>query len=363
MATGAQLDKQLMGTEPVFDLNRELTTGEVTKAYNWYNYMYGKDEARAYMIAYYTAQKNEQALAAAKKTKYPSTTTGWIARLLMRGFKLPETTLTFFVKMTDELIQSVEKVEEEIAEDEKKNTYRPSVQEAINAKVSALASEINGHYDDCNWSFSLYEDLQKKSFPALLAAKIANRFQGMADELEAVLYKKDGELLEAYKGYTKKELQDRIAFWKMIVDDADRYRSNIVKARPVKERKKREVPIEKKLKTFKYQQESKEFKVSSTNPGKAIGAQEVWLFNTAYKTITVLRAINSNGIDIKGTTFCNYDEKNSMTKLFGRKTEEHLKRILTGGKIVLKKIMDENNNNPVKVQDRSGDKTIILRVL
>jgi hypothetical protein len=87
--------------------------------------------------------------------------------------------------------------------------------------------------------------------------------------------------------YTKKQLKEDIQFLNRIIEEAERYVIGVKQSRAP--RKKKIVPVDKKLKTFKYQKEDKDFKISSVDPSKIIGAQEIWTFNTKYKIITVIR--------------------------------------------------------------------------
>jgi hypothetical protein len=92
-----------------------------------------------------------------------------------------------------------------------------------------------------------------------------------------------------------------------------------------------------------------------------LGSQEVWMFNTKYKTITVIRAMNHDGIQVKGTSLINYDVESSQTKRTGRKAEHFISRALNGGKVVLRKLMDEMDKE-TNLAYRLNENTIILRV-
>ena len=145
-----------------------------------------------------------------------------------------------------------------------------------------------------------------------------------------------------------------------IISDAERYGNVAKKTR--KPRKPRAISIERKLKSFVYQKEDKEFKIASVNPEKIIGATELWTINTKYKLMTVIRALDRGGLQIKGTTIINVDENNSFTKRMGRKPEYFINKIQNSGKIVLKKVMDESKYDaPLSI--RINENTILLRIM
>ena len=120
--------------------------------------------------------------------------------------------------------------------------------------------------------------------------------------------------------------------------------------------------MEKKIKNLKWQREDATYKIASILPEKIIGSQELWTFNTKYKTITVLRAQDRGGLQVKGTSITGYDPKTSFTRGTGRKTEDTVRRVLDGGKIVLRKIMDELKTEKALAY-RINENTILLRVV
>jgi hypothetical protein len=207
--------------------------------------------------------------------------------------------------------------------------------------------------------FSLYDWLKAKQIPATYCPAIISYYAPCLDELLEAFEGKDEQLKEAYSHFTKKKLKERIEFFNKLIEDAERYGSVTKKTRAP--RKPRPVSIEKKLKNLKFQKEDNTFKIASVNPEKIIGCQELWTFNTKYKTLTVFRAIDRGGLQVKGTSIINYDEKASFTKRTGRKPEEYVKRVLDGGKIVLRKLMDELKSD-APLAFRINENTILLKI-
>jgi uncharacterized protein YehS (DUF1456 family) len=76
----------------------------------------------------------------------------------------------------------------------------------------------------------------------------------------------------------------------------------------------------------------------------------------------VFRALDRGGLQVKGTSIINYDEKISSTKGTGRQTEKIVQTILNGGKITLRKLMDELKGNQ-SLQFRINENTILLKVV
>ena len=148
----------------------------------------------------------------------------------------------------------------------------------------------------------------------------------------------------------------------MIVEDAQKYGDVTKKLRAP--RKPRAVSIDKKIKGLKFQKEDKKFKIASVNPERIIGASELWTFNTKYKTLTVFRAADRGGLQVKGTSIINYDEANSVTKRTGRKAEYFVERVLNGGKIVLRKLTEEEGiGSETPLANRINENTILLKIV
>jgi hypothetical protein len=147
----------------------------------------------------------------------------------------------------------------------------------------------------------------------------------------------------------------------MIVEDADRILTNTKAVR--KPRKKKVLSVDKRVSRVKYQKEDTELKLVSIPPAKILGAQELWTYNTKYNFLSVYRASGEAGLDVKGTTLLDYDEKASYFKKLGRRPAEHLANIIGTTKGRLKKTMDEIKADAQSVNGRINENTILLRVV
>lgn len=353
------VNKKHLGDEPVF--TKPLTRIEYIYSLNWYNYMCTSADAKSYIITYL---KNLGRVAEAKKVKsIPDnlipTTIAWCCRLLSRGFVLPVVDIQGYI---DQRIQESYKYIQETKEESPKNVI--TIQDRIKERASYILGEIEGLIDDYiynNVEFSLYEWLQANSIPATYATSVISKFSPVLDELIEAYDGKCEQLKEGYRHLKKAEIKKLIEFYNTLIEDAERYSSNTKKVKTA--RKPRTVSVEKKIKNLKYQKEDQTYKIASVSPEKIIGALELWTFNTKYKTFTVLRAIDRGGLQVKGTSITNYDENNSTTRSIGRKDpNEMVKRILEGGKLVLRKVFDEvKTEKPLAY--RINENTILLRII
>jgi hypothetical protein len=352
------INKKHLGDEPVF--TKPLTKLDYMGALNWYNYMCTNSEAKEYIVDYL---KNMGRVADAKKIKsVPDslipTTVAWVCRLLSRGFTLPTDTQDY---INDRIKETYKYIQEPKEEDSKPTV---SIQDRMRERAHDILGEIEGMIDDYiyeNVEFSLYEWLQSNNIPAAYATSIISKFSPVLDELIEVYDGKDDQLKEGYRHFKKAEIKNLISFYNTLIEDAERYSSNTKKVK--KARKPRAVSVEKKIKNLKYQKEDQTYKIASVSPEKIIGAMELWTFNTKYKTITKLQALDRGGLQVKGTSITNYCESSSITRSLGRKDpNDILKRLLEGGKLVLRKVFDDfKTEKPLAY--RINENTILLRVV
>jgi hypothetical protein len=188
----------------------------------------------------------------------------------------------------------------------------------------------------------------------MYATKIADYYKPIQDELADAA---SGNL-EGYQSYSKTQLKGKAGVIANIIKDCERYSGNVKKTRTP--RKKKAVTKDKLLKHFTYMKESNEHKIVSVNPESIIGAQTLWTFNTRNNTLSVFNASGRDGLSVKRTAITGYDKAQSKSYKIGRKTEERLQTVLKGGKIVIKRLIEEMN---LEVSDRINNFTIILRAV
>ena len=354
------VNKKHLGDEPIF--TDKSTNADYMNGLNWYNYMASNSEAKEHLSDYL---KNIGRVAEAKKIKRISdsdipTTAAWSVRMISRGYKPNEFTRNFI----DEKIKAaLNKINTEEPTEES-NKPVVSIQDRMRERAHDILGEIEGMIDDYiydNVEFSLYEWLQANNIPAAYATSIIAKMTPVLDELLEAYEGKCEQLKEGYRHYKKADIKRLVSFYNTLIEDAERYSSNTKKVN--KARKPRTISVEKKIKNLKYQKEDATYKIASVSPEKIIGALELWTFNTKYKTITRLTAIDRGGLQVKGTSITNFDESSSVTMSVGRKDpNEFLKRILEGGKLVLRKVFDEiKTQKPLAY--RINENTILLRVV
>ena len=341
-----------LGPEPEFD--GPLTSSDMNKAFNWYNYMCDHGDAREYIKEFLDNNNRKDELKKLSQIAdvWVPTTVGWICCLINRGFEVPDTSKQFLETSLAKALSHAVKEQKQ----EKNNVI--SAQDRIKERKNEIIGEIE-EIIDSGKSFSLYDWLKANQIPAVYAPAIAEYYLPWLSELIEAHDGKCPQLKEAYSHMTKKQLEERIVFFHTLRSDALKY-GNVVKTSRVP-RKAKPVSADKLLKHLKYQKEDGTYKIASVNPQKVIGAQELWTFNTKYKILTVFRAKDKDGLSVKGTSIIGYDENTSCSRKAGRKPEQHIQTIQTGGKVTLRKLMDEIDAKAV-LAHRINENTVLLKV-
>jgi len=352
------VNRKYMGDEP--EHKGDISNVDYITSLNWYNAMSDVKEAREFLSVYLKQLQRSEDIKTLKRVpdSFVPLTAAWLCRMAERGYNLKEKDILF---IENRLVGAFKHAEVVKVQTNKSEVI--SIQDRIKEKTSEIIAEIEHFVDNRETmrDFSLYEWMKGKQIPATYSAAIVKAYQGWLNELLDAYEGSDPDLKEGYRRQTKAEISKDIVFFNMLVDDAQKYGDVAKKTRVP--RKPRAVSIDKKIKGLKYQKEDKSFKIASVNPEKIIGAQELWTFNTKYKTLTVFRAIDRGGLQVKGTSIINYDEANSFTKRTGRKAEYFVERVLNGGKIVLRKLMEEEGlGETVVISQRINENTILLKV-
>ena len=353
-------DMKHMGDEPDYN-GKAIDSGvQFAKILNWYNYMCTRSDAREYIETYLKSVGRNADLKELKKVPdaWVNLQAGWTARLLSRGAKGVVKDV-FETRLKETLARAGSKVEEITEETIKEEKPKVNVRERVADRASDTIGELDELIDNDGYTIDVYDWLTKKQIPPATAKKIRDFFKPIADEAEELISRgADKQLVEGYNHMTKAEQKQRCAFYTKLISDCERF-ADVTKKQKAP-RKKKPVPVEKKLKDLKFQSESKEYKVASIKPEKIVTASELWTFNTKYKTLNVFRARDAGGLDVKGTTIINYDEKTSKGYRIGRKTEESLAVALSGGKRAVNDLIKKLTE--CTLQHRSNENTILLRV-
>lgn len=288
---------------------------------------------------------------------------GKICHIMNKGGSLSQNTLDWFDVKWKELEERGKDLVEETPTETKKPVV--SIQERVREKISEYIAEIEEQVDLFSESgykseFDMYKWLMNNNVKAQPANAIADYYVPWCDELKETITKKDGQLVEGYSHMKPAQIKRFVEFLDNIIKDATTWGANQKTVR--KTRTKKAPSIEKQIARIQYAKENKELKLVSINPALIIGCNQLWVFNTKYRKLMRYDASGPTGLSIKGTTLQGYDVETSMSKTV-RKPNDVLPRVLNGGKIVIRKLMDELNSKSSVPNGRINGDTVLLRVV
>lgn len=364
---GKFADEKYLGSEP--DLRGDVTNAQVIQAYNWYNYFYDSDQAKVWVIEYLKEfHKSEKELIknANRIDSNHTRTTGWNCRILLLGGNLPDEIKERNEARIRTLAATAARASASEAEaPAKEEVVRPviSIQERVVNRANDLIAEIEGHLDDFYRDGAVFKPsewlLQKDVKPAI-AQRIADYYKPLYSELFDAYNGKDVQLKEGYASWKKTKLKIYLEFVKSIVSAAET-RATVVKAARKPRKKKEKSPVQL-VSKLKYKEKDEEYKLVSVDPKQIVGCNQLWVFNTKYRTLAVYNAMGPAGLNIKGSTLIGFDEKTSIVKKL-RKPTEQLNKLKDGGKIILRKFMDGIKCKSKEATGRINTETVLVRII
>ena len=365
--TAKALDAKHFGTEP--DLRGNIENIDIINAYNWYNYNCDADQAKSWIIEYLKEfHKSEKELIknANRIDANHCRTSGWNCRILLLGGDLPQDLRNRNEARIRALAAAAGRTggsdeAEEAPKEEVKQVI--SIQERVanraNELIGDIEEQIDMYYRD-GTDFKIGTWLSNREVKPMIAQKIADYYKPLYAEIFDALNGKDDQLKEAYSSWKKPKLKAYLEFIRGIISAAEA-RATIVKATRKPRKKKEKTPVQLVAK-LKYKEKDDEYKVTSVDPKQIIGCNQLWVFNTKYRTLAVYNAMGPAGLNVKGSTVIGFDEKTSIVKKL-RKPNDQLKRLMDGGKVVLRKFMDDIKCKSKEANGRINNETILLRII
>ena len=355
-------DEKYLGAEP--EVKENSTQIELARAYNWFNYFYTSDDAKAFTISYLKSIKYDgkiiERLHNVKSVELHSI--GWNCRLLHTRSSLPDGVWTNIEERLILLSSEVLDVSE--TSEDQPQTKVVSIQDRINAKASDLIGELEEELDVFFQEGVIQFDIKKwsleKGVKPQIAKRITEHFRPQYEEISEAQEGKDAELVEAYSHWRKPVLKIMGLFLKKIIDhmtEVDAAGQAIRKPRAKKVK-----PAHVLVSKLQFLPEFKELNITSVDPKGIINASQLWIFNPKTRNLSVYHAVGRSGLSVRGTTITGYDTDASITKKV-RKPEQVIPQVLNAGKVDLRSIMKNLSTTESKANGRINKDTILLRII
>jgi hypothetical protein len=364
------VDSKYLGPEPEWTVQpaEEKRVGLLAKAFHWYNYHYGKKDAKD-MLCHYL-EHNQRLKDARTMRGVPDSqirlTPAWVCRMTMIGLELKPHEQENINEQLDEILSSKQEAKKAQSEvDADAVTAKLTIQDHLREKVSECCGELEGMFDDfidagakMSADFKPLMLMRGMNISPNMISTVSRVWLLRLDEFNEVLAGKDDQLVEGYSHLTKIQLRNCVKFCETVINDCNSY----VQLKKVerKPRAKKAVSPEKQTRNFKFLREFADLKLKSEPVTKLVGATEAWLYDTAKrKLIHVLADSHVGTFSVKGSAVIAFDAQQTVQKTL-RKPAEQLKAVTGVGKPAARKAFAAINATETKWNGRGNDNLIIL---
>ena len=362
-------DTKYVGHEPEWRVQPEQDRNRISamsNAFGWYNYFYGKKEAKEMIVAYLDAHKRVKD--AKKMRTLPDSqvrlTTGWLCRMSMMGLELTDQEQIKLDNLIAELLAIKDQAAVEVAEPEA--VAKPNIQDRLREKMKDCAGELEGMFDDfvaagCKMSadWKPIAQIRGMNVAPQMVYHIADIWKTRLAHFELAVSGKDAQLVEGYSYLTKVQLRNIVKFCESVISDCGAYVQ--IKKVERKPRKVKPVSPEKKAAKFKHQLEFAELKLKGLPAASLVDKSEAWLYDTKKrKLIHVVADSHAGSFTIKSSSIIGFSVSETQQKTV-RKPAETIKAIQAAGKPAARKIFKDLTTTETQFNGRSSENLLVLK--
>jgi hypothetical protein len=362
-------DTKYVGLEPAW--RNQPTEGRISAlstAFGWYNYFYGKKEAKDFVVAY--LDLHDKVKQARQIRTLPDSqmrlTTGWLCRMSMMGLQLSDHEQIQLDNLIAELVAIKQEMQAE-AEATDDEPARPNIQDRLREKVSECSAELEAMFDEfvtagarMSADFKPIMVIRGMNVAPQMISVISHHWKARLEEFEQAIEGRDSQLVEAYSFLSKIQLRNCVKFCEAVINDCGAYVQ--IKKVERKPRKVKAIPPEKRATRFKTQAEFAELKLKGLPAANLVDKTEAWLYDThKRKLIHVVADSHVGSFTIKGNSIIGFSTVETQQKTV-RKPADTLKAMSAAGKPAARKIFRELTTTETAFNGRGTDNLIILRV-
>ena len=363
-------ETKYIGFEPEwkFQPTSENRVSAFAAAFKWYNYHYGKKDAKD-MLCHYL-EHNSRKVDAKKMRGIPDSqiriTPAWVCRMTLLGLELLEHEQCIIDEQISEMLKSKQEVRKSQEEkDDDTAVQKLTIQDHLREKVSECCGELEGMFDDfvvagakMSADFSPIKLMRGLNISPNMIGTVSAVWELRLVEFNEVLEGEDIDLVEGYSHLNKNQLKQCVKFCETVINDCNSY----VQLKKVerKPRAKKAVSPEKLTRKFKFLKEFDELGLKSEAVTKLVGASEAWLYDTAKrKLIHVMADSHIGTFTVKGSAIVGFDALATVQKTL-RKPVEQIKLVM-GSKPTARKEFEGIRATETKFTGRGNENMIILR--
>jgi hypothetical protein len=361
-------DTGVMGTEPTWEHQpTDNRFSALSKAFSWYNYFYGKKDAREMIVAYLElhGRKGDVSLLRGVADSAIRLTTGWLCRMSIVGLELNEQEQAKLDALLTELLAEKQ---QEIAEPTDEPVIpKLTIQDRLREKLSECAGEMDGLFDDfvvngakMSADYKPIVLMRSLNVAPQMVGSLSTIWKSKLAELEEAAKGQDKQLAEGYAFLSKVQLRNAIKFCETVINDCGAYVQ--IKKVERKPRVAKAVPPEKKAAKFKVCLEFADLKLKGLPAAQLVDKSEAWLYDTKKrKLIHLVADSHTQSFTVKSNSIIGFGVAESSQKTL-RKPADVLKAIMSGGKPATRKVFKDLTTTETPFNGRGTENLMVLRV-
>ena len=363
-------ETKYVGFEPEwkFQPTEENRVSSFANAFQWYNYHYGKKDAKE-MLCHYL-EHNSRKVDAKTMRGIPDSqirlTPAWVCRMTLLGLMLNEHEQSIVDEQISGMLKAKQEIKREQSEvDADTAVAKLTIQDHLREKISECCGELEGMFDDfivagakMSADFKPIALMRGMNVSPNMISTVSRVWELRLAEFNEVIEGEDADLVEGYSHLTRLQLRNCVKFCETVINDCNSY----VQLKKVerKPRAKKAISPEKLTRKFKFMREFDELKLKSEPVTKLVGANEAWLYDTAKRKLIHIMADSHIGtFTVKGSAIAGFDTLATVQKTL-RKPAEQIKAVIGGGKPAARKAFAEIKATETKFNGRGNDNLIIL---
>ena len=362
-------DTNAMGMEPTWKTQPvDNRISALSHAFSWYNYFYGKKDAREMIVNYLETHGRKADVRTLKRIPDSSIrlTTGWLCRMSMVGLELTETEQSKLDSLLAEILEAKpDEVVEQVAVVEDA-VPKITIQDRLREKVTECAGEMEGMFDEfitsgakLNADYKPVSLMRSMNIAPQMVNDIKQIWQRKLVEFEQVVEGKTPDLVQGYGFLSKVQLRNCVKFCELVISDCGAYQQ--IKKVERKPRKVKAVPPEKRAAKFKCITEFAELKLKGLPAASLVDKAEAWLYDTKKRKLIHLVADSyAQAFTVKSNSVIGYSTAESQQKTL-RKPADVLKAMGAAGKPAARKIYKDLTTTETVFNGRGTENLIILK--
>ena len=361
-------DTNALGMEPTWKTQPvEGRISAFSHAFSWYNYFYGKKDAREMIVNYLETHGRKADVRTLKRIPDSSIrlTTGWLCRMSMVGLELNEHEQ---IKLDNLLKEILDSKQDDVAEEVVVEDAVPkiTIQDRLRDKVSECAGELDGLFDEFITSGAkLTADykpvvlMRSLNIAPQMVNDIKQIWTRKLTEFDTAVAGKDADLIQGYGFLSKVQLRNCVKFCELVISDCGAYVQ--IKKVERKPRAVKAVSPEKRAAKFKCIVEFAELKLKGLPAASLVDKAEAWLYDTKKrKLIHLVADSHAQAFTVKSNAIIGFSTVDSQQKTL-RKPADVLKAIGAAGKPAARKIYKDLTTTETPFNGRGTENLIILK--